>query len=320
MVVGRYLVRMGIKTTEKIITASCTCAKKKSSPKVRKISSFFSKMTQNDDSNNENLDIQSSHSQEGVTVEQTIEKSICDTIDRNDEIGPSLHSCLGKEIFDNEDESKLFYRVYPFHRHLSDQKNYQLLYRLNLIYDSLLKKDKVVVHNNFCDGYIHFAEDGNCNKMCSDVVESRQFKDMILHSLNEHPDPNLPLEMLNYNQIINKYRNLKERLNDEKLKSLNASRRIDVACTRASLNDRFIEVLSSNHIPRLHILIQICQKKGYGLRSVIGRIEDAINGKYKPKKYGEVDWEKALLALRIGGPKLLNILHVLDGYPGLRST
>ena len=74
----------------------------------------------------------------------------------------------------------------------------------------------------------------------------------------------------------------------------------------------------------LHILtsikLLICQKKGYGLLSVIGRIEDAINGKYKPKKYGEVDWEKALLVLRIGGPKLLNMLHVLDGYPGLRST
>ena len=68
-------------------------------------------------------------------------------------------------------------------------------------------------------------------------------------------------------------------MNDEKLKYLNAMRMIELACTRASLNVRFIEVLSYNHIPRLHILIQICQKKGYGLRSVIGRIEDAINGK-----------------------------------------
>ena len=170
---GKIFGKDGNKNNRENYNRHLHVCQKKPSPKVRKISSFCSKMTQNDDSNNENLDIQSSHSQEGVTVEQTIEKSICDTIDRNDEIGPSLHTCLGKEIFDSEDESKLFYRVYPFHRHLSDQKNYQLLYRHNLIYDSLLKKDKVVVHNNFCDGYIHFAEDGNCNKMCPDVVESR---------------------------------------------------------------------------------------------------------------------------------------------------
>ena len=73
-------------------------------------------------------------------------------------------------------------------------------------------------------------------------------------------------------------------------------------------------MIASSDIPGLHLLLQVSSKKGMGLGSIIGRIEDAFNNKYNHKKYGEVDWDKALLALHIGGPRLLHVLYITDGY------
>ena len=87
-----------------------------------------------------------------------------------------------------------------------------------------------------------------------------------------------------------------------------------------TLNIRFRELISSADIPKLGTLLQICHNKGMGIPSIIGRIHDALNQKYRLKKYGEDDWDIAHLVLRIGGPKLLHILHMTHGLPAARSV
>ena len=57
-----------------------------------------------------------------------------------------------------------------------------------------------------------------------------------------------------------------------------------------------------------------------GIQSIIGRIGDVINSKYRVRKYGEDEWDIAYLVLRIGGPKLLNVLHATHGLPAPRSV
>ena len=47
-----------------------------------------------------------------------------------------------------------------------------------------------------------------------------------------------------------------------------------------------------------------------GMKSILGRIEDAIN----------TDMEKATLVLRIDGPRLLHVLHITDGFPSVSLT
>ena len=84
-----------------------------------------------------------------------------------------------------------------------------------------------------------------------------------------------------------------------------------------TLNTRFRELISSADIPRLGTLLQVCHNKGMGIQSIIGRINDAPNYKYKQKKYGEDEWDIGYLVLRIGGPRLLTCFAF---YPWVASS
>ena len=113
---------------------------------------------------------------------------------------------------------------------------------------------------------------------------------------------------------------MKEQFNEEKLHNLNLLGKNSLLHQKYTLNSRFNELIASADIPRLKGLLQVCFQKGMGMKSIIGRIEDAINKKYSPKKYGDVDWEKAILVFRIGGPRLLHLLHVTDGLSAVSSV
>ena len=70
----------------------------------------------------------------------------------------------------------------------------------------------------------------------------------------------------------------------------------------------------------LKTLLEVCIRKGMGMKSILGRIEDAINKRYSPKNYDDTDMEKATLVLRIGVPRLLHVLHITDGLPSVSLT
>ena len=89
---------------------------------------------------------------------------------------------------------------------------------------------------------------------------------------------------------------------------------------QVTYNNRFREIITGADIPRLGMLLQICHKSGMGLQSIIGRLGDAIQHKYRSRKYKEKEWEIATLVLRIGGPKHLHVLHKTDGLPAPDST
>ena len=57
-----------------------------------------------------------------------------------------------------------------------------------------------------------------------------------------------------------------------------------------------------------------------GIQSIISRIGDAINLKYRVRKYGEDEWDIAYLVLRIGGKKPLHVLHATHGLPATRPV
>ena len=121
----------------------------------------------------------------------------------------------------------------------------------------------------------------------------------------ESPHEKLKLGMLSYSQLHKRYRELSVKLNSQKLDALNLIRKNKTLVYQKTLNTRFREIVSSRDIPRLGTLLQICHNKGMGIQSIIGRIGDAINSKYRVRKFGEYEWDIAYLVLRIGGPKLL---------------
>ena len=84
-----------------------------------------------------------------------------------------------------------------------------------------------------------------------------------------------------------------------------------------TLNARFQELIASADITCLETLLQVCHNKGMGIQSIIGRINDALNCKYKLKNYGEDECDIGYLVLRIGGPRLLTCFAF---YPWVASS
>ena len=104
-----------------------------------------------------------------------------------------------------------------------------------------------------------------------------------------------------------------------KVHSLNQGRAI---ASRASvLNDfnRFLMAVSSGKVERMSALVSVALRNGVGLSGIIERIERAMNHSYSPRSYGTLDYEKGILALRLGGAQLLNLLHRSSGFPHTRT-
>ena len=143
--------------------------------------------------------------------------------------------CQGKEFWIGSSPS--LYRNYPFHRHFisSGNENYKLSHRIN---DPDVGENKIIVHSLYCKDEL-IDEEGRkkgCNKMCSDVIDTNSFKNMLKSSASMSTDPNMPTEMLTYEQLQNNYRDLRTKLDKKKLENLNLERRNIAASKRASLN------------------------------------------------------------------------------------
>ena len=133
----------------------------------------------------------------------------------------------------------------------------------------------------------------------------------------ESPHEKLKLGMLSYSQLQKRYRELSVKLNIQKFDALNLIRKNKILVYQKI---RFRGIVSSRDIPRLGTLLQISHNKGMCIQSIIGRIGDTINSKYRVRKFGEDEWDIAYLVLRIGGPTLLHVLHATHGLPAPRSV
>ena len=129
----------------------------------------------------------------------------------------------------------------------------------------------------------------------------------------ESPHEKLKLGMLSCSQLQKRYCEISVKLNIHKLDALNLIRKNKTIVYQKTLNTRFREIVSSRDIPRLGTLLQICHNKGMGIQFIIGRMGDAINSRYRVRKFSEDEWDIAYLVLRIGGPKLLHVLHATHG-------
>ena len=141
------------------------------------------------------------------------------------------------------------------------------------------------------------------NVVCREIQYSGALKK--LQDMTEEPHDHMKLEMLSQNQSLIHYRQLKERLQSQKFTTTNIKRKNNIMKQHQTLNTRFQELIASAGIPRLGTLLQVCHNKGMGIQSIIGRINDALNYKYKLKKCGEDECDIGYLVLCIGGPRLL---------------
>lgn len=77
--------------------------------------------------------------------------------------------------------------------------------------------------------------------------------------------------------------------------------------------------VATGDIPRLQQLIRQGLKEGAGISAIINKIEHALDSVYHARGYEKMDYDIALLVLRLGGRKLLYALNRYISVPSIRA-
>ncbi|KAG0699780.1 hypothetical protein DFH29DRAFT_1001713 [Suillus ampliporus] len=104
-----------------------------------------------------------------------------------------------------------------------------------------------------------------------------------------------------------------------KLQGLNASREYITALSQLDDYHHLLMAISENDIPRLQQIITVALGNGASVREIVNKLEDALEGVYRPRGYGTSDLDIATLIYRLGGCQLLFALNHKLSIPSLRT-
>ncbi|KIK35669.1 hypothetical protein CY34DRAFT_95705, partial [Suillus luteus UH-Slu-Lm8-n1] len=90
-------------------------------------------------------------------------------------------------------------------------------------------------------------------------------------------------------------RSYAEQANTLKLQGLNNSRKHIKALTQLDNHHRLLMAVSENNIPRLQQIITVALRHGTSVRQIVNKLEDALEGVYRPRGYGADDLDIATL-------------------------
>lgn len=82
---------------------------------------------------------------------------------------------------------------------------------------------------------------------------------------------------------------------------------------------RLLMVISENDVPHLQQVIKIAIDNGASVQEVVNKLEDAIEGVYRPRGYGSSDIDIATLVYCLEGRQLLYALNHKLGIPSIRT-
>ncbi|KIK32417.1 hypothetical protein CY34DRAFT_55944, partial [Suillus luteus UH-Slu-Lm8-n1] len=100
---------------------------------------------------------------------------------------------------------------------------------------------------------------------------------------------------------------------------LNDSRKYMHALTQLDDYQRLVMAISEKDIPRLQQIVNVALRNGASIREIVNKLEDALEGAYRPRGYGASDLDIATLVLRLGGSQLLFALNHSLGLPSIRT-
>ncbi|KAG1751967.1 hypothetical protein EDD22DRAFT_850668 [Suillus occidentalis] len=104
-----------------------------------------------------------------------------------------------------------------------------------------------------------------------------------------------------------------------KLQGLNDSRKYMTSLTQLDDYHRLLMAISEQDIPRLRQIINVVLHNGASVREIVNKLEDALEGAYRPQGYGADDLDIATLVLSLGGRQLLFALNQSLGLPSIRT-
>ena len=209
---------------------------------------------------------------------------------------PEKVLCKGFQIIMN---SGSVLSRYPFHRHDPVSQGVSTLVHFNITLTHGMNDTTLVAHALTCDGSLSTSSVDEVNRECADIEYSPTMKKLIEVGDSDTPHEKMQLDMLSFDQLKEKFRDMRKKAEIDKLDTLNLLRKNKTLTKQATLNERFRELITRSDIPRLGMLLQLCSKNGMGLHSIIGRIGDAINMKYRLRKYGENEWDFFIYCIKL---------------------
>ncbi|KAG1782210.1 hypothetical protein EV702DRAFT_1240022 [Suillus placidus] len=104
-----------------------------------------------------------------------------------------------------------------------------------------------------------------------------------------------------------------------KLQGLNESRQHMSMLTQLDDYHRLLMAISEQDIPRLWQIINVAMHNGASVQEIVNKLEDALEGAYRPRGYGASDLDIATLVFHLGGRQLLFALNQSLGLPSIRT-
>ncbi|KAK7434525.1 hypothetical protein VKT23_020133 [Stygiomarasmius scandens] len=140
-----------------------------------------------------------------------------------------------------------------------------------------------------------------------------------LEQIASRPPSHTKNKLLNHVQLETRLKDTKSQLNDCKLKSLNAGRRLATAAKNLSEYKSFVMALADCNVPRLDALIGACLRAKVSVRVMSLKLGQAMEKLYSPKGFTSKDMDLSLVIMRMGGRSLLYTCHEVLNLPSVST-
>ena len=137
-------------------------------------------------------------------------------------------------------------------------------------------------------------------------------------------DPNIASsgmkhQYLNFSQLQTRLKDRRSQYRDQSLRALTATSKVRSLTKVATSFNRVVAALATKKLPRLHIVARRLLERGSTHRVVVRQMERAVEG-YIPKgDFERIDYQKAYVALALGGRRALRLEMADDGGPSRRT-
>ncbi|KAF7351813.1 hypothetical protein MVEN_01142400 [Mycena venus] len=127
-------------------------------------------------------------------------------------------------------------------------------------------------------------------------------------------------ERMNHVQLLEKVADLKEQVNDLKLKTVNLERSLASARDDVAEYKAIFHFLGTNTVPALHRMFPNALTQEWGSKKFFHQIQAASRGDYIPRSYTQYEIDLAILLYELGGGSAVHAMnHSIFALPSLKT-
>ena len=158
-------------------------------------------------------------------------------------------------------------------------------------------------------------EGGQCDK-CAGLEDWQPLSRM--PSITATPKPQTPMQFRGMQAMCNSLEDQRASHGKEFLRVRNLQRQMAPLRERVSPYEWLVNAVACRDAQRIATIIAAARRRGFGLKCMVGLLEDAARA--NGMRYTEKECAMAVMLNRVGGPSAVHILHVANLLPSVRHT